>query len=78
MADRATLHRTKLAAFSAWLESDGWTIAEPKGEWEVLRASKVIHDVRRWVFAYDRYGGDHYSVQDRDFRLVRRFIAASR
>ena len=40
MANRNTLHSNKLDAFRKWLIKTGWTIEEPKGIWEVLRAKK--------------------------------------
>ena len=40
MADRYRLHKSKLEDFKNWLINDGWTIENPKGTWEVLRARK--------------------------------------
>ena len=41
MANRNTLHSNKWDAFRKWLIKTGWTIEEPKGIWEVLRAKKA-------------------------------------
>ena len=40
MANRHTLHISKLEDFKEWLVKDGWEIEEPKGIYEVLRARK--------------------------------------
>ncbi len=40
MANRNTLHRSKLDGFKRWLEQDGWDLQPAKGDYEVLRARK--------------------------------------
>lgn len=37
MADRATLHLSKLGAFAAWMAMRGWAREDTKGVYEVLR-----------------------------------------
>lgn len=40
MANRHTLHISKLEDFKDWLIKDGWEIEESQGFYEVLRARK--------------------------------------
>lgn len=72
MANRQLLHKSKLSTFSTWLVWAGWTLEEPKGELEVLRARK---DGRKApLIIYDQLSSEHYSVQNRDVGVVRAFI----
>lgn len=41
MANRNTLHRSKLDGFKRWLEQDGWDLQPAKGDYEVLRAART-------------------------------------
>lgn len=71
MAERRLLHKTKLEDFKNWLCSDGWTIEDTKGYYEVLRARKG----KRLFILYKRLDrGDHYSVMEKDVGVVRAFI----
>jgi hypothetical protein len=78
MANRHTLSVTKIDCFKDYLEFDGWNIQEPKGYYEVLRATK---DGRKHpLIVYFRHnnsrGGNlsHYTVADRDMGVVRAFL----
>lgn len=78
MANRHTLAVTKLDDFKEWLVSDGWQIQEPKGDYEVLRATKEGR--KHPLIAYYRFttnGGKelvHYTVSDRDSGVVGAYI----
>ena len=78
MANRNILAVTKLDDFKSWLISDGWQIQEPKGDYEVLRATKEGR--KHPLIAYYRFntnGGKelvHYTVADRDSGVVRAYI----
>lgn len=69
MADRNRLHVSKLEDFRQWLISDGFTILEPQGLYEVLRAAKPSH--KHPLIVYRRTasnsGGplEHYTVAGR-------------
>ena len=76
MANRHTLHINKLDSFKKWLVKDGWTIAEPKGEWEVLRAKKVGR--QNPLIVYQRMNKEHLSVMDRDVGVIKAFLRDSK
>lgn len=40
MANRNTLHISRIPDFTAWLQETGWTIEPTKGLFEVLRARR--------------------------------------
>lgn len=71
MANRHTLHKSKLTTFRDWLISDGWKIEDTKGFYEVLRAKKG----KRVLIVYERFDmKEHYSLADRDCPIVRQFL----
>ena len=73
MATRYLLHRNKLDEFKNYLKSKGWVIQDTKGMYEVLRA--VNPEVqKRPLIIYDGKSKEHFSVDDRDFSIVRDFI----
>lgn len=73
MADRRTLHISKLESFKEWLEKDGWTIEEPKGVWEALRARKLGRP--HPLIAYLKLDAkEHLSIMDRDVGVVKAFL----
>lgn len=72
MANRHTLHSNKLYAFSKWLIKTGWTIEEPKGIWEVLRAKKAGR--QNPLIVYQKMNKEHLSVLDRDIDVIKRFL----
>lgn len=73
MATRCLLHRNKLDEFKDYLKSKGWVIQDTKGMYEALRA--VNSEVqKRPLIIYDGKSKEHFSVDDRDFSIVRDFI----
>ena len=78
MANRNTLVVNQLEDFKAWLVTDGWQIQEPKGDYEVLRATKK--GKRYPLIVYERLdtnGGKdlvHYTLLDRDVSVVFAFL----
>jgi len=73
MANRALLHRSKIEDFKSWLQADGWQIEQPKGIYEVVRATK---GTRKPLIVYtrDNKGNEHITVQNRDEGVVRAYI----
>ena len=78
MANRNTLSVNKVEKFKAYLVADGWQIQEPKGDYEVLRATKKSRKHPLIVYyRHDTSGGKelvHYTVLDRDEGVVRAFL----
>lgn len=73
MADRSRLHINKLEDFKEWLVKDGWTIEEPKGTWEVLRARKA--DRQNPLIVYSKKDAkEHLSVMERDCGVLSAFL----
>lgn len=76
MANRHTLAITKLNDFVEWLISDGWKIKEPKGLYEVLRATKEGR--KHPLIVYERHPArsnlGHYTICDRDYGVVGAYI----
>ena len=78
MANRGTLSVRELDSFRNWLETDGWQIQDPKGDYEVLRAAKAGR--KHPLIVYYRHGTNggkelvHYTVLDRDMGVVRAFL----
>lgn len=73
MAQRNLLHRTKLEDFKKYLVKNGWVMQDTKGTYEVLRA--VNPEVqKRPLIVYDGKSKEHYSIDDRDFAIVRAFL----
>lgn len=73
MANRHTLHISKLEDFKEWLVKDGWEIEEPKGIWEVLRARKSGR--QNHLIVYRKADAkEHLSIMDRDSGVVGAFL----
>lgn len=71
MATRNLLHKSHLEAFKEWLITSGWRIHEPRGFYEVLRASYGT----KWLIVYRKADvKEHYSVRDVDVQTVIRFF----
>lgn len=71
MANRHTLHKSRLHDFAKWLVSEGWEIKGAKGFYEVLRATKG----KRTIIVYERLDAkEHCSLADRDYPIVKRFL----
>ena len=80
MANRNTLCVKKLNDFKEWLISDGWEIQQPKGYYEVLRATKQSKKHPLIVYKrLDTNSGNnlfHYTIQDRDVGVLRAYLKA--
>ena len=78
MANRNTLSVNQVEKFKEYLGVDGWELQEPKGDYEVLRATK--EDRNHTLIAYSRLatnGGkeiQHLTLADRDMGVVRAFL----
>lgn len=75
MADRRTLHISKLIDFKIWLAENGWKIEEPKGIYEVLRARKPGRQHLLMVYKKDS-AKEHLSFLDRDAGVIQEFLRA--
>lgn len=60
MANRNTLHRSKLPEFEQWLRDKGFQLRKPKGHYEVLRW--VGRPGRPMPIVFDRHKGDHLTL----------------
>ena len=73
MANRHTLHISKLEDFKEWLVKDGWEIEEPKGIWEVLKARKSGR--QNPLIVYRKADAEeHLSIKERDSGVVGAFL----
>ena len=73
MANRHTLHISKLEDFKKWLVKYGWEIEEPKGTYEVLRARK--NGRSNPLIVYRKADAkEHLSIMDRDSGVVGAFL----
>ena len=73
MAQRNLLHRTKLEDFKKYLVKNGWVLQDTKGTYEALRAIN-LEVQKRPLIVYDGKSKEHYSIDDRDFSIVRDFL----
>ena len=71
MAERCLLHQNKLDLLKWWITSKGYEIQATKGDYEVLRANKDKDTII--IFKKDN-AKEHFSVQQKDHRLIRHFI----
>lgn len=72
MARRNLIHRKHLSLLRVYFRNDGWTLLEPKGFWEVFRATRS--DYKRPVIVYKSLNSEHFTIDDRDFRIFSRFL----
>ena len=73
MANRHTLHISKLEDFKNWLVKEGWEIEEPKGIYEVLRARKPGR--QNPLIIYTKADAkEHLSIMDRDSGVIGAFL----
>ena len=73
MANRSTLHKSKLEDFKVWLTDNGWSIESTKGYYEVLRARKG----KQLLLVFFRHESkEHYTVQDGYGQVVRDYLRA--
>lgn len=77
MANRNTLHISKLDAFKEWLVKDGWELEEPKGRYEVLRAR--MPGRKNPLLVYEKLDAkEHLSLLDRDTGVIGAFLRDSK
>lgn len=78
MANRNSLHVSKLQEFRAFCEGRGWIVAAPKGEFEVLRMTKPNEQVplivHRRLASRTKTELQHLSVHGHSERMVRKFL----
>lgn len=73
MANRHTLHVSKLESFKKWLVKDGWEIEEPKGIYEVLRARKFGRNDPLIVYR-KADAEEHLTIMNKDSSVVGAFL----
>ena len=82
MANRHILSHTRINDFKTYLISNGYTIEAPKGDYEVLRASKMGR--KHPLIVYERLSNNagtplvHLTVMDRDTSVVRNFLKSKK
>lgn len=73
MANRNTLHISKLEAFKNWLIKDGWEILPlSKNPYEVLRASKI--GISNPLIVYSGKSKEHLSFANEWLPVVKAFL----
>lgn len=72
MARRNLIHRKHLSLLRVYFRKTGWTLMTPKGPWEVFRASSPDH--KRPVIVYQRFNSEHFTIDDRDYRIFQKFL----
>ena len=73
---RNIFHITHLNAFIAWLDEHGIQHRPGRGQFQVLQVSLNSRD---WFCIYERHSStEHYTVDHRIERMVRKFITANR
>lgn len=73
MANRNTLHISKLEAFKNWLINDGWEILPlSKNPYEVLRASKM--GISNPLIVYSGKSKEHLSFANEWLPVVEAFL----
>lgn len=81
MANRHTLAVSHLDKFKSWLSANGWQVQDTKGNYEVLRATKLNRQFPLIVYKRETTLSEkqlvHLSVLDRDMGIVRAFIKES-
>lgn len=73
MRSRCTLHKSKLAAFQAFCEENGWQAEPTKGGYEVLRMRHA--DRPDPLIVHDRTEAkEHYTTWGESARMVKRWM----
>ena len=72
MARRNLIHRKHLSLLRVYFRKEGWTLSDPKGEWEVFRATHP--DYKRPVIVYKSFNPQHFTIDDRDVKIFRAFL----
>ena len=75
MAERCLLHQSKLEFLKWWLCSKGYELQDTKSCYEVLRAKKGKETII--IFKQDDKKV-HFTVQQKDYRLIRQFITETK
>lgn len=76
---RNLLHKSKLEAFKAWLDSQGIDHRPPRGDYQVLQVLCVRRGGHFWACVFDRINApEHYTVDTRIEPMVRRFIQSQK
>ena len=76
MADRATLHKSKLEDFKEYLNSRGVAYRPGKGTWQVLQ---VLTSKSGWQCIYSKAAmPEHYVVQNKLLPLVWGYLEEKR
>ncbi len=71
MANRCTLHKTKLNEFKNYLNSKGIAYRDGKGDYQVLQ----VQTGDGWQSVYEKNNmPEHFSVQDKLMPTVRKFL----
>ena len=82
MANRHILSTTRLNEFKTYLLSKGFSLEAPKGNYEVLRATKRGRKYPLIVFERSSTVAGttlvHYTVMDRDMTVVRNFLKSKK
>lgn len=72
MARRNLIHRKHLSLLRIYFRKTGWTLLEPKGMWEVFRATRP--DRKRPVIVYKSFNPEHFTIDDRDHKIFQNFM----
>lgn len=72
MARRNLIHRKHLSLLRMYFRKMGWTLLEPKGFWEVFRATRS--DYRRPIIVYKSLNSEHFTIDDRDYKTFIQFL----
>lgn len=75
MAERCLLHKNKIEPLKIWLTSIGYELHPLKGIYEVLRAKKGNDTV---IIFRKGEVKEHLTVQQKDEKLIRQFIRATK
>lgn len=72
MANKHTLHKSRIKAFAEWLIYDGWQLEKTKGEYEVLRAVKKG---KKPLIIYKtiKQNHEHYTYADEFSGIIKQF-----
>lgn len=69
MKNRRIVYHGMLDDLRDYLQKSGWTIEEPIGKYEVLRARKAGYP--RPLLVHDRERGCGYSIDERDMKVYK-------
>lgn len=69
MKNRTTVRHGMLDDLQEYLQKSGWTIEQPVGKYEVLRARRPGYP--RPLLVHDRERGCGYSIDERDMKVYK-------